>query len=103
VLDVRGGLGKPQLCVVDAAGQELFIHSGGCVVEGSQGCLELRLGPRVGGAGANEFADGHVFHLLLVDLIAGGQTFRWCWTNRKAADPGVGFRGLEAADERCVT
>ena len=36
VLHVRGGLGKPQLCVVDAAGQQLLIHSGSCVVQGSE-------------------------------------------------------------------
>jgi hypothetical protein len=38
-------------------------------------------------------------HLLLVDLIAGRVLDKTlCWTNRKAADPGEGFRGLEAAD-----
>jgi len=39
-------------------------------------------------------------HLLLVDLIGERKD---SWTNRKAADPGVGFRGLEVRRERCVT
>ena len=39
VLHVRGGLGKPQLCVVDAAGQQLLVHRGSCVVQGAQRSL----------------------------------------------------------------
>ncbi|CUR60437.1 hypothetical protein NOCA1210107 [metagenome] len=60
VLHVRGGLGKPQLCVVDAAGQQLLIHSGSCVMQGAERGLGLRLAC-VGSSIAVENADGHVF------------------------------------------
>ena len=67
-----------------------------CVVEVAQVTLDCLIG-----SVAVENTDGHVCHLLLVDLIAGAESFEdrgpRPLRNKKAADPGVGVRGLEVS------
>jgi hypothetical protein len=78
-LDIGWGLGEEKLCVIDSA-RQLF------------GQLHTRIE-------CIEDAECHVCHLLVTFVVRTGY-FR-CppgGEKQKAADPGVGVRGLEVAD-----